>query len=365
MRAIVVGSGILGASAAYHLAVAGVRVTVVDAAHDGKATSAGAGIVCPWATKVVDPAFYAFYRAGAAYYAPLVAALGDAGETALGYRKVGALVTADDPGELAAATARVRARAAEDPGAGTVEAIDGAAARALFPPLRPDRPSLFVSGAARVDARLLAAALLRAAVARGAQVRTGTVDLVRAGHRVVCRLDGVALEAEQTIVAGGAWAPAILGAVGVALAVAPQRGQIVHLGLPGVDTSRWPVVLPMGAHYMLAFDDSRVVIGATRETGAGFDFRVTAGGQAEVLNFGLALAPGLASATVLETRVGFRPAPPGTVPMLGRPEGIDALVVGNGLGAGGLTMGPLAGRMLAQIALGQATDLDLAPYGLR
>jgi hypothetical protein len=39
-----------------------------------------------------------------------------------------------------------------------VEAIDGAAAKALFAPLRPDRPSLFVSGAARVDARLLAAA---------------------------------------------------------------------------------------------------------------------------------------------------------------------------------------------------------------
>ena len=36
-------------------------------------------------------------------------------------------------------------------------------------------------------------------------------------------------------------------------------------------------------HYLLAFDDSRVVAGATRETGAGFDVRVTPGGLHEVL----------------------------------------------------------------------------------
>ena len=35
------------------------------------------------------------------------------------------------------------------------------------------------------------------------------------------------------------------------------------------------MVLPPGAHYLLAFDDSRIVAGATRESGAGFDYRVT------------------------------------------------------------------------------------------
>ena len=48
--------------------------------------------------------------------------------------------------------------------------------------------------------------------------------------------------------------------------------------------------------------------------------------------------------------------------MLGRIPGLDGLIVGNGLGASGLTTGPVAGRLLAQLALDEAPDLDLAPY---
>ena len=118
----------------------------------------------------------------------------------------------------------------------------------------------------------------------------------------------------------------------------------------------------MTSHYMLAFDDSRVVIGATREDGTGFDYRVTASGQAEVLNAGLAIAPGLASGTVIETRIGFRPAGDGFKPILGRVAGLEGLIIGNGLGAAGLTIGPYAGRLLAQICMGEKPNTDTAPY---
>jgi D-amino-acid dehydrogenase len=105
-----------------------------------------------------------------------------------------------------------------------------------------------------------------------------------------------------------------------------------------------------------------VVVGATRETGSGFDHRVTAAGQAEVLNQALEVAPGLGPATLVETRVGFRPVGPDLKPMLGVVAGLDGLVVGNGLGASGLTIGPFAGRLLAQLALGGAPEFDLAAY---
>jgi D-amino-acid dehydrogenase len=52
------------------------------------------------------------------------------------------------------------------------------------------------------------------------------------------------------------------------------------------------------------------VAGATRESGAGFDYRVTPAGLSEVLREALAVAPGLAGGTCLETRVGFRPPGP-------------------------------------------------------
>ena len=123
------------------------------------------------------------------------------------------------------------------------------------------------------------------------------------------------------VVAAGAWAPELLEPLGVPLAVAPQRGQITHLRLEGADTEAWPIVLPPGSHYLLAFEDSRVVVGATRETGSGFDHRITAAGQAEVLNEALAIAPGLGPATLVETRVGFRPVGPDLKPMLGGSPG--------------------------------------------
>jgi glycine/D-amino acid oxidase-like deaminating enzyme len=43
MRIVVVGAGILGASTAYHLARDGADVAIVDQAHEGQATAAGAG----------------------------------------------------------------------------------------------------------------------------------------------------------------------------------------------------------------------------------------------------------------------------------------------------------------------------------
>jgi D-amino-acid dehydrogenase len=118
----------------------------------------------------------------------------------------------------------------------------------------------------------------------------------------------------------------------------------------------------LNSYYLLTFDDSRVVVGATRETGSGFDYRVTAGGQAEVLNIGLAVAPGLAEAEVIETRIGFRPMGPRNRPLLGQCGGIDGLLVGNGLGASGLTIGPYAGALLADAACSRSTELDLTPY---
>ena len=87
--------------------------------------------------------------------------------------------------------------------------------------------------------------------------------------------------------------------------------------MEGVETQEWPVILPHGSHYIVPFDRGRVVAGATRETGVGFDYRITAAGQAEVLNAALSIAPGLGAATLVETRVGFRPLGAGVRPSLG------------------------------------------------
>src|SRR5919112_500559 len=115
MRVAVIGAGILGSSVAYHLAMKGIEVEIIDEVHQGKATLAGAGIVCPWATKATDPEWYPLYAAGARYYADLVEGLTRCGETDLGYGRVGALVVAEDRTELEAAEQRIQSRIAHAP----------------------------------------------------------------------------------------------------------------------------------------------------------------------------------------------------------------------------------------------------------
>ena len=242
--------------------------------------------------------------------------------------------------------------------------LPGAEAQRLFPPLRPDAAAVHIGGAARVDGRRMAAALAAAAVRQGTVVRDGAAELaVSRGRAAGVRLGGELIEGDKVVAAAGAWTGSFLAAAGLAVPVEAQRGQIMHISLGGTDTSRWPVVLPRASgHYLLAFDDGRIVAGATREEGSGLDYRVTPAGLAEILGQALAVAPGLADGTYLETRVGFRPVSPDHRPLLGPVPGLDGLIVATGLGASGLTMGPLAGELAAQAALGQPPALDLAPF---
>ena len=83
--------------------------------------------------------------------------------------------------------------------------------------------------------------------------------------------------------------------------------------------------------------------------GSGFDPRVTAAGQRRVLDDALALAPGLAEATVVETRVGLRPLAARGMPSLGALAGHDGVFVATGYGAAGLTIAPAAGDVLAEL----------------
>src|SRR5262249_9775644 len=141
------------------------------------------------------------------------------------------------------------------------------------------------------------------------------------------------VDTERVIVAGGAWSPALASAFGVDVDVVPQRGQIAHLAVDDPGADGWAVVTPLAEHYLLAFP-GRVVAGATHEE-VGFDARVTAAGTAQILSEALSVAPGLADATVLETRVGLRPVARRGYPYLGPVPDATGLFVAVGHGASG------------------------------
>jgi D-amino-acid dehydrogenase len=360
---VVIGAGIVGSSAAYHLARKGVEVVIVDKLHEGQATAAGAGIVCPWITRVEDDDWYTLAKGGACYYPTLVSQLKEDGEVNLGYGIVGALAVSSDEDELNSVEQKVRKHQENTPDVGEVSRLSPEEARELFPPLREDLAAVHVTGAARVDGKLLRDAMIRGAKKHGANQFSGvaTFEVVE-GKVTGVQVNGDFISADSVVITAGAWASEILEPFGLSVPVEPQKGQIAHLKLPGQDTSKWPVILPQSSHYLVCFDDSRVVVGATRETGAGFDYRVTAAGIKEVIDEALCVAPGLSDSTLHEVRIGFRPAGQDILPLLGTVPAIEGLVIATGLGASGLTMGPYVGTLAAKLAINDAIELDITPY---
>jgi D-amino-acid dehydrogenase len=244
------------------------------------------------------------------------------------------------------------------------EELDVETGRDMFPALAtPDRV-LHHPGGARIDGRRLRNALLAAAKRGGLEKRETSVRTLRvdAGRVVAVVVDDGELACGAVAIAGGAWSDELGESLGVEIAVAPQRGQILHFGLPGQETGSWPVVGTLGDYYLVAWPGGRVVCGATRETGAGFDPRPTAAGVREVLDEALNLAPGLADATLLEIRVGLRPLSADLMPVLGCVPGIDNAFVATGHGPSGLALGPYSGKCVAELILNGTSPFDLSPF---
>jgi D-amino-acid dehydrogenase len=364
-KIIVVGAGILGASTAYHLARSGVDVMLVDRHDPGQATDAAAGIVCPWLSQRRNQAWYQLAKGGARYYPTLIDQLEQDGETETGYSLVGAISLHTDQDKLEKMAERARKRREGAPEIGEITILSPAETKRLFPPLSEEYGSVHISGGARVNGRALRNALVNAAIKHGATFLQGDATLIHKDKRIIgIKLKESTLLADQVIVTGGVWSKELLQPLGVNLLVTSQKAQIVHLELLDTNTSQWPVVMPPNDQYILTFGDGRIVIGATHEDEAGFDYRVTAGGLNEVLGKALAVAPGLANSTMLETRVGFRPFTPAFLPVIGALPNYEGLLIANGLGASGLTSGPYLGSELAKLALGRQTDLDLSCYAV-
>ena len=60
--------------------------------------------------------------------------------------------------------------------------------------------------------------------------------------------------------------------------------------------------------------------------------------------------------------MGFRPSMPDSLPVIGRSPRFDSVLLAFGHGHLGLTLGPLTGRLIADLVAGRDPGLDLAPF---
>lgn len=366
---VVVGGGIVGASAAFHLAAAGVTTWLVDSAAAGRATSAGAGIISPGTSTRALPPFYELAQPAVAHYPDLINKLRDVGVQDCGYEVCGKLIVADTVEKaeaLPAHLALIADRKANGmPNIGDITEVSPTQARDLLPTLGNMQAAAHISGAARVDGATMRDALTHGAKLLGAKVVSADASLVmESGKATAIVIGAVRVAFDALIVAGGAWTTQFLTPTGFRISIAPQKGQIIHIDMPNQDVSRWPILDWSGPQYQLSFGPNRVVCGATREFNSGYDTRVTPAGVKELLDEQLRLCPGLTQGTIAEIRVGLRPYSDDGVPFIGSVPGYDNIVVSAGHGPSGLQLGPYSGMLAAELAQGLQPSSNLDSFRL-
>ncbi len=404
--AIVLGAGIVGVCVALHLAKRGLSVALIDRGEPGRGTSYGnAGII---EANTLFPAAFparlgalvriALKRAPEANYhaafLPRVApwllafrrnstparllatmqamrplfgralaeheALMAEADATRYLRRTGWLkLYRSDRGF--AATARERALAAE---LGIpLRVLDADAARALEPSLAPVfRHAGFWEQAASVSDPL---AVTRAYAARfaalgGVAVNGDALSLRRAGALWRVATAEGPIDAPAAIVALGPWAPDLLEPLGIGLPLAVKRGYHRHFRPRGNARLARPVLDAENGYSIAPMDQ-----GIRLTTGVEFAPRDAAPSPVQfdrLMPAAAALFP-LGEAVEDAPWLGARPCFADSRPAIGRAPGQEGLWLACGHGHSGLTLGPVTGRLLAEMMTGTTPFCDPAPYG--
>jgi glycine oxidase len=192
-------------------------------------------------------------------------------------------------------------------------------------------------------------------------------QLLTHGHRVrgVQFTTGTDLFADEVVVCAGAWTSQLLRPFeDIKLAICPIRGQLLCVATPyDPNLAGGAVILGEENEYVVPLVNGRWVVGSTFED-VGFDDRVTAGGLHEILNGAFAFAPKLAKGTILSHWAALRPSTPDGVPLIGRPSGVDGLVIAAGHFRNGLLLTPVTADIVHSLIHGEQAPVDLMPYAV-
>ena len=246
-----------------------------------------------------------------------------------------------------------------------IEVMDQAQAHDLEPALLPQviggiyyprdghiNPHRFVTGLAE-KAQGLGAEIWTKIEALGIEVSQGKITKI-----YTTRGD---LSPKQVILATGSWSPEVARDLKLQIPIQAAKGYSITLENPSV----YPKI-------PLSFGEARVVVNplgdSLRLAGtlelAGMDFSINSRRVDAMRKASSAYIPGLDEAKVIEIWRGLRPCTPDGLPIISRSREFNNLIVAAGHAMLGMSLGPITGKLVAQLVSGEKDEVDVTPFRL-
>jgi glycine oxidase len=346
----IVGAGVIGCAIACELAERGAKVVLLERERVcSGASGAAAGMLAPQTEAHAPDPWFELLLAARAEHEALACKLRHETGIDVGYRRDGVLRIAADDAERR--ELRDRADWQRQHGL-AVEWLEPEDALRMEPGLNPNiAGALWLPDEAQVQSPRLVQALALDAQRHGAEIREG-VPVLAVGKDAV-RTPTERLSAGAVVLAGGVGSAFVHGA---RLPVFPVRGQIACGQMTPICGPRH-ILWGAGA-YLTPKAGGELLIGATEEEGT-YDTRPTLGAIADLIAAGEKILPSLRHIPLTQAWAGLRPALPDRKPALGTLNGV---FVATGHYRNGILLGPLTGKFMAQLILGQTPAWDLSPY---
>ena len=368
---IVIGGGIAGTSAAYHLAEHGRSVTLLERgeiASEASGVNAGGIGALGW---VNMPNLESYLTMGSLQIFKTL-------QLELGYdiefRASGALQAVQTAEQYEYARDQVLSLKSHGY---TAELLTVNEARSIEPGLNPElKGAMHFPLRAQADPQKTTRAFASAAEQLGVQVLTGrgvtAIDrLAGGGFRVNCAEE--TYTADNLVLAAGAWCGPLGEMLGLRIPIVPVRGQMwateplpprvfhslsaaespLHWrNSPGNEADTPPELTHIGNRrvtrhlYGRQTRDGEIVFGGDRQL-AGYDKTVDSSGTE--VNFGHAaeILPFLSGLSISRSWAGLMPFSLDGRPIIGKIPQMDGLYVVSGLASSGFGRGPMAGKLIA------------------
>jgi sarcosine oxidase subunit beta len=369
---IIIGAGVIGTSVAFHLTKLGAHsVAVLEQQAIGTGTSSQSSGILRTHYSVKENV--ALARASWDIFNNFSSYLGDA-EASCGLVKCGYLICARDDHKLEPLRASLdtQIKMGID-----VRTLSRREATERLPIAQFDDAALigFEPEAGFADPYLVATGFARSARRLGAHVLQGTrVSGLRWKRRRI-----VGVETTRGPIACGTlistqniWSAELAAWIGVKLPVHAERHAVLALECESGYAAQMPVFKDLGSLGMLYYRSYGARQMLVSEGNAGTPSDSIDTDQAEIsldyiAHIGEQVAerfPAYSAAGLASSWSGVYDVTPDWNPVLGLIPGCDGLVVGFGFSGHGFKLSPTVGKLLAQCALEQPTDVSLRPYSI-